>query len=438
MSDRLPPQASESERALLGCLLRHPEKLSDLRDVLTVDDFYFHCHQRVYSAILCRADSHRPFDLLGVRDELASRGELADVGGDVYLAELCGDGVYGHEWHAGRVRDASARRSAIRAAAELIESAYLGTAAADELVERARGDLDQIATRSAGSESVPIAEAFNQLLDEIDARVRGDRRSGTATGFTETDRALCGGLPTGCLTILAARPSVGKTSWACHVSRNVCGRGGSVLFVSLEQPTPELTERLTAGAADVSGRRIRTGILEGRHHDRISKAGDQIRAWRMRVSDRTGRTAGQIAAGVRSDKRKMKSVDLVAVDYLNLVKADNPRVTRNEQIGASATRLREMARELNVPVLLLCQLNREAAHNDSGPPKLHQLRDSGEIEQVADVVLFLHRTGPIPTAGACDQLELHVAKHRNGPLGVVKLEHESRVYTFAEVTGIPG
>lgn len=432
MSDRLPPQARESERSILGCLMRFPEKLPDIRDMIGVEDFYFDAHQRVFAAILARADARRPFDLLGVRDELIARKEMEDVGGEVGLANLTDTSSYAHEWSVGRIRDASVRRAAIRAAAELIESAYLGSGPAEDILERARGDLDRLANRAGGCESVAIGDAFNQLLDEIDARVRGDRPSCVPTGFAETDRILCGGLAAGSLYILAARPSVGKTSWACHASRNVCGQNRSVLFVSLEQPTRELTERLTAGAADVSGRRIRIGDLQDRHHDRISKAGDRIRAWRMRVSDRTGRTAGQIAAGVRGDRRKMNGLDLVVVDYLNLVRPENPKVNRNEQTGASATRLRDMARELNVPVLLLCQLNREAAHNDSGPPKLHQLRDSGEIEQVADVVMFLHRTGPIPTAGARDQIELHVAKHRNGPLGVVKYEHESRIYTFSE------
>lgn len=431
--DRLPPQAKEAERELIGCLLRHPEKLSDVRDLVSADDWYFDGHRRVYGSILRLADSGRPFDLVGVRNELQGRGELADVGGDEYLADLSGAGGYAHEWNVKRIHDAAVRRESIRAAAELIESSYSGSAPADQLLEELRGRLDRLANRVAGCESIPIADAINQLLEDIDRRARGEAPSGTPTGFAETDANMCGGLPPGGLIVLAARPSVGKTSWACHVTRNVCQRGGAVLFVSLEQSRGELTERITAGDAQVNGKRLRTGQLEPRHHQAISQSANRTRSWRMRIDDKRSRTAGQIAAGARTAKRKLGGLDLVVIDYLDLVWPDNMKATRNDQVGTSTRRLRDMAGELNCPVLLLCQLNREAAGEDKGPPRLHHLRNSGEIEQHADAVLFLHRVGPVPTAGMKDALELHIAKQRNGPLGVIEYQHESRVYTFAEM-----
>lgn len=429
--DRLPPQDRASEQAVLGFVLRHPDRFPDVRDALAGDDFYFDCHQRIFASLVRLHDARRPLDLLAVRADLAGRGDLENVGGEIYLAELSGAAGCSCEAAVGRVRETATRRAMIRVAEELVNDAYAGSAPADELLEDARSQFDRLANRVGAVESVTIAEVINDLLGEIDLRVAGKRRSGLETGFGETDRTLCGGLLVGGLTVLAARPSVGKTSLACHVSRNVCGRGGAVLFVSLEQQRLELGERITAGDAGVSGRRIRTGELESRHHDRISRAADRIRPWRMRVNDRRGQTAAQIASGARTAKRKLGGLDLIVVDYLDLVRPENGKVTRNDQVGESTRRLRDMAGELNAPVLLLCQLNREAA-GDTGPPKLHHLRNSGEIEQHADAVLFLHRTGPIPSTGARDELELHVAKQRNGPLGVIPMEHESRVYTFAE------
>jgi replicative DNA helicase len=205
-----------------------------------------------------------------------------------------------------------------------------------------------------------------------------------------------------------------------------------VLVVSLEQPRRELTERLTAAASGVDGRLLRSGRFGHDEAKRVAAAADRLRGWRLRVNDFATQTAGQIAAGARRARRDLKGLDLIVVDYLDLVAADNPKANRNEQTGASCRRLREMARELAVPVVCCCQLNRDAA-GENELPKLHHLRNSGEIEQHADAVLFLHRSGAWQP-GRPDRVELHVAKQRNGPKASLQLDHRSELYTFEEAS----
>lgn len=410
--------------------MRYPDKLEEVRDVIGVDDFYYDAHQKIYGSILRLNDKSLPIDIVGVGKDLEAAKQIDDVGGVLYLAELVGECGFNHEWHVHRMQEAALRRGLIHSAVESANESYAGSAPAGELLDRSQERLERLAARGIGPEATPITEAVNRTLDTIDARVRGERDPGLPTMFTHLDSILCGGLGVGQLTTLAARPSVGKTSFALHVTRNVCAVGKSVLVVSLEQPEQELTERLLAGVSGVNGGRIRQGKFRQEDTARLGQAADAIRSWKLLVSDRPTQTAGQIAAGARRSRRKARGLDLVVVDYLGLVESDNRKANRNEQVATSVRRLRAMARELNVPVLLCCQLNRDAA-GDQNPPQLHQLRESGEIEQVSDAVVFLHRTGRNPDGE--DMIQVRVAKQRNGPTANVEFVHETSVYSFREV-----
>lgn len=430
-TDGLYESDREAEAVFLGTLLRNPDEITDARDMLPVEALGQDPHQRVYRALIRLRDRRAPVDLGSLRTELATAGEADDVG-DEFLGELPALGGTAPALSAriDQLRSLALARDLRRVAGELAYECDHPAGSPEERLERAQQSLARLAEGMVGTDATPFGEVVGRLFDEIDARRSGLRRAGTPTGFAQFDDLLCGGLPTGALTILAARPSVGKTSFAGNVTRNAAARGAAVLFVSLEQQQLELAERVMAGEARVNGKRIRTGDLDAEHVERLTVAADRARTWRLWVNDLTGLTSGQIAAGARRTKRRAKGLDLIVVDYLNLVRPENAKQNRNEQTGASALRLRDMARELGVPVLCLCQLNRAAAH-DTDPPKLHHLRDSGEIEQHADVVVFLHRAEPWQP-NRPDPIELHVAKHRNGPLGVVKMDHDSRVYTFTE------
>jgi replicative DNA helicase len=409
--------------------MRYPDRVEVVRDEVLVEAFYFDAHQKVYDAILDLAARRQPFDLVAVAEELRTRGQLEDVGGEDYLAELSGAGTFNHEWSAKVVLDKAIFRDVIHSCDESSSDAYAQSGPAEEVLNQAQARLERIAARGIGPDATPIDQSVNRALDIIDQRARGERTPGRPTGYPDLDTVLCGGLGIAQLTTLAARPSVGKTSFGLNVTRHGCEAGASVLFVSLEQPEQELTERLLAMVSGVPSHRIRQGKFKAGDADRLSAAADDLRRWRLKVIDRPGQTARQIAAAARRVRRKAQGLDLIVVDYLSLVEPENYKANRNEQTGASARRLRAMARELGIPVLICCQLNREGA-DEKTAPRLHHLRDSGEIEQVSDVVLILHRTGR--GSDGNDAVQVHVAKQRNGPLGIVEFRHETAVFTFRE------
>ncbi len=422
------------ERDFLGVLVKWPDEIADARDQVQPSDLHHDAHQKVYAAILAMYDRKERIDAAGLMNHLRLAGQFDDVGVELF-ADLAG--YSGTAMHMAknieRLLSLSLGRGLRYALAEAMGEIENPTGPPEELLDRTMAKLDKLTARCVGSTATPVSVIMSNLLTEIDLRRAGKARTGVPTGFHALDEIFCGGIPNG-LTILAARPSVGKTAFALHLSRNICSDGGGVLFVSLEQPEMEVGERLAAGASGVPGSAIHSGRVDYHQAQRITDAADKVNRWRMWAIDNPVQTAGQISAGARRMRRKAGRLDLIVVDYLNLIRPENPKATRNEQVGASATRLREMARELQVPVLLLCQLNRGAADGD-GVPKLHQLRDSGEIEQVADAVVFLHRAAPWQP-NTPDKIELHVAKHRNGPLGMVTFDHDSKVYTFAEGTPI--
>ncbi len=428
-SDRLPPQSRNAERALLGFMSRYPSKADEIFDAVCAEDLYFDPNRKIFDVLRSLHSRQQPLEPTAIVQELRDRKQLEDVGGEVYIAEMTDNATASPEFYVDVIRQKALRRGMIHAAVDVANESYDESSSADELLDRAQAMFVQLAARGSGLEATPIVDMVNRSLETIDARIRGERAPGLATGFSELDEALGGGLLRGGMTILAARPSVGKTTLAMQVARNACEAGQRVLFVSLEQPEQELSERFLSCVARVPGTNLRRGRIRSVDAERLSSAADSIRHWRLHVNDRPAQTAREIATCARMTKRKTGGLDLIAVDYLGLVEPENRKLNRNEQTGASARRLRDMARELNVPVLLCCQLNRDAA-DEKNAPRLHHLRDSGEIEQVADAVLILHRKAR-GTEGS-DSIELHVAKQRNGPLALIEFSHETATYTFRE------
>jgi replicative DNA helicase len=430
--------ASEAERDLVLSLANVPAELPETRDRLRVNDFHTACWMFVYGAMLRLHDLRQPIDAAGIHEQLRQSGELSDVPKDVLIDLAQGVGGTMVASYVDRVLSLSLLRGlthAVAATVSEIEDQHR-SGSPEELLANAQARLDALANRVAGSASVPIDEAVGRAFTDLDARMAGTKRAGVPTGYPQLDDELGGGFQEGHLVIAGARPSVGKTSWALNVSCNICSAGGAVLFVSLEQPEQDLTNRILAKEGKVNGQNIRAGKINQDEVRRLSEAGDAVRPWRWRlqINDRPGQTAAQIATAARRAKRKVQRLDLIVVDYLQLVAPENTRANRNEQVGHTTRRLRDMARELNVPVLLLCQLNRAA--EECEVPRLHHLRDSGEIEQHSDLVAFLHRVEP-RQPGRADVIDLHIAKQRNGPLGAVRFEHEGSTFTFIEANGIP-
>jgi replicative DNA helicase len=418
------------ERALLGSILRSPELFGEVADVVQIGDFGTAHHQMIFGAMQSAVERRLVPTAVIVMDELV-RSKNTDVSA-VDVAEILNDGGTAATVPSliSRLQAHALQRNLRYAVVDMARDVESPDVAPEELLDRSQARLDRLSARSSSGQSKTVAETLAAVSDEMDQIERGEVSPGLLTGFAGLDETLGGGLPIGQTTIIGARPSVGKTSLAMHIARNVCSRGGAVSFFSLEQRANELTYRILAAEARIPMRTLRSAGKSQRDMQTLGEAMERKSQWRMRINDCASLTAMDIAAGARYDRRKLNGLDLVVIDYLQLI------TPRNEQVGVSARRIANMARDLNVPVLLLCQLNRAATDQDK--PALHHLRDSGETEQVADVVLFLHRS-ELQQPKQRDKIDLIVAKQRNGALAMRQMEHEGWFFTFHETAeGIPG
>lgn len=421
------------ERKLLGCVACYPNELAEVLEQVRVDDFYHDAHRRIFSS-LARLHARRAVvDVSTILGDLQLAGELHHLGENaaVYLADLT-DGTRGTAMaipgFVDRLLEHALDRNFHHTAAEILSSAENPDGPPGERIDRAQAKLDALQTRATGVVNHPAPEVVGQMADEYDRRSRGEVAAGTPTGFPLLDEALAGGLPVGQVATLGARTSVGKTSFALAVTRNVCEAGGCVLFVTMEQRRRELMERLWAATSGVPHILIKQGRGDVNERGRLGDAISQLQKWNLDIHDDSRRSALQIAAACRKSKRSRGGLDLIVIDYLDMIEPEDPRANLNVSTGNNIRRVRYIAGELDVPILLLCQLNREAG--DDGPPKLSHYRNSGEIEQVSDVALMLHQKGGID---GDLQVNVCVKKQRNGPRPEIEFRHTAAVYTWREI-----
>jgi replicative DNA helicase len=431
---RLPPHNREAERSVLGAMIQWPETITDWRDRLAPDRFYFDAHQKIATAIYSLYDHSKPIDLITVELALKTAGHLEDTGGAVYLAEMFEAAGFNCDYHAQIVLDKAGYRELAHLAFTAAALAHDQAEPISEAIGRLHAELDRIDGHRATASGITIQESARIVLDNIDARRRGERPACLPTGFPVLDDLLCGGLRNGGLTVLAARTSRGKTALALTFARNVCAAGGGVVFFSLEQAHDEITERNFAAIASVSGRRLQSGDMRDEHAKAVLRANDHIQPWRFITDDRRNLNATQIVSAARRHLKKIGGRVLVVVDYLSLIRSEDPRAPRYQQVGDTVRKLRAMAGTLGVPVLLLAQLNREAEVCEV--PEVHHIKESGDVEQDADAILLLHQVTD-DQGQASDDFRLFVAKQRNGPKGEVSLARTPETFIFEEATGIP-
>lgn len=432
MTDRLPPHNQDAERGVLGGILRDPDELSTVQQIIRAENFYFDAHQKIFQAICELADEHQPLDLVMLHERLNKNKVLEDVGGVEYLSDLWESVPTGAnaEYHARIVRDTAMVRSLIHAGTEMLRDAYDRTQSADELVSQAERKVMDIARAGMVGETRTLNQAVLEALSRIDSRAGKDPSdlsiSGLPTGYHDLDQILAG-LHNSELVIIAARPSVGKTAFALNIVRNVVADHGAdspvVLFVSLEMARVELAERLLCCQSRVDSHKVRKGHLNSDDIQKLMDAGDSLRRARLYLDDTPTRSMIQIAATARRIQKKHErdgGLRLVVIDYLQLIEPENRRDPRQEQVAQISRRLKFLARELEIPVIALAQVNRASEDRQDHTPRLSDLRESGSLEQDADTVMILHRPGRF--GGEEDKvLEVHVAKQRNGPTGEITL-----------------
>jgi len=413
------PHNLEAERAILGAVLMDNQRIGDALTFVGPVDFFREAHRRIFRTMAGLSERREAIDLLTLKEELGRTGELDDVGGPAYITALV-DGVpHGTnvEHYARIVLEKAKLRQLIAGANKLLKEAYEGQEDADAVLERAEKTILGLADRtiSVGFESMrSIAPRALEVLERAHAN-RG-AVSGVPTGFTDLDN-LTRGLQPGTLVVLGARPGMGKTSFAQNVAHNAAAQGCFVGMFNLEMPNEELFIRQIASHARLDSHRLQSGYVGDREWSRISEAIAHL-ADAPVYSDETA------AIGifeVRSRARRLKAehgrLDLIILDYLQLMSTGGEYGSRALEIGAITGALKALAKELKVPVLLLSQLNRDQEKRGARP-KLSDLRDSGSIEQDSDIVMFLYRA---ENSDEPNVTELIVAKHRNGPVGTIKL-----------------
>ncbi|HET6882368.1 MAG TPA: replicative DNA helicase, partial [Pirellulales bacterium] len=424
--DRLPPQNLEAEQGVLGSLLLDPEMCDEVAMLLQPGDFYLPAHQSLFGHLLAMHNDGLRIDTTLLVERLNKHDDVEMVGGLAYLAEVAdavptaANGTY----YAQIVRDKATLRSLIHASTEIIRDAFDQSLEGREMLARAEEKIFRILEDQGTGELAPLQDVLAEAMTRIDQRLtKGAGVGGMPTGFSDLD-GMTGGLHEGELVILAARPSMGKTALATNIADHVAiGGGRTTLFVSLEMSRMELAERMLCAHGRINGHKLRNGIIAPTDRTKLTAAFAAMSSAPLFIDDTPSRTMTEIAATARRLKRR-EELAMVVIDYLQLIEPDNPRDPRQEQVAKIARRLKALARELKVPVLCLAQLNRQAEVTKDNRPRLSHLRESGAIEQDADVVMFVHRdeyycTNEEDKAQVAGQADLIIAKQRNGPTGDV-------------------
>jgi replicative DNA helicase len=436
-ADRTPPHSNDAEAAVLGGIMLDERAFDKVRTMLTPDDFYREQHRIIYSAMCQLADRSQPVDIVTLASELRVMGKLADVGGALYLSELnMRTPTAAHiEHHSRIVYERSLKRQTIMAGMLLISDAYDPGIDAFDLVDRAQRSVLELGAKRAASPYRTAAQIAKAALDEYE--LRADRHakglpSGVETGLRELD-VILGGFQKSDLIILAARPSMGKTAMATTLMRRLVTGGSGRLPVgvglfSLEMSAQQVFDRLVSAESGIDGMRIRQGDLSKAEWENVIEATTRLAASPMVVDDSTSLTI----LDVRAVARRMvteQNVGLIIIDYLQLMAGTGARTEQNREreIAVISRGLKQLAKELDIPVIALSQLNRSVESRGDKRPGLADLRESGAIEQDSDVVMFVHRPEYYglmvdehgrPTEGVA---EIIVGKQRNGATGTARL-----------------
>jgi replicative DNA helicase len=417
-----PPNDKEAEKGVLGSLLRDNHLVADVVRKLRAEDFYHFAHQKIFEGLTELCNQGKPADPVTLADFLNEKQLIADIGGHAYLVDLWDSAptLGNAEHYADIIRQKSIVRNLIHSCTEIQKDALDQSLPAEELLGSAERRILEIAELGVRDHTRTLQQAIEEAYDRLDARKRHGASSGIATGYIDLDN-LTAGLQNDELVVLAARPSVGKTSFALNVIRHVIvEEARSVLFVSLEQSRIEIAERLLCCHARVDSHKVRKGNLSADDMDKLISAGEVLSQSKLFIDDTPGQNMLRIAANARRLKHR-HDVGLVVIDYLQLIDPDSRRDSRQEQVAAISRRLKFLARELHIPVVALAQVNRSSEDRQDHRPRLSDLRESGAIEQDADTVMMLHRPELHEPGQHEGIIEVIVAKQRNGPTGEATL-----------------
>ena len=434
---RIPPQNVEAEQSVLGSLMLDSNAVMKVGDFLTHRDFYKGTHKAIYSAMMDLVNRTEPIDILAISNRLREKGDLEKAGGQAYLAELVNSvptaSNVNHYAHI--IQQKRILRDLIEASYDIAQLGYKEDEDIDEILDQAEKRIFGISEKSLRQNFTAVKASLEEAFDRIDrlTNQKGEPR-GVQTGFLDLDNILAG-FQKSDLIILAARPSLGKTSLALDIARNAAlQKGAKVGIFSIEMSREQLVDRLISAQSDVNLWKIRTGNLSSTGEDndfmRIQNALGVLSEASIFIDD----TPSPTVIHMRAMARRLQSehgLDLIIVDYLQLMQPRSGTDNIVQQVTEISRALKALARELNVPVLALSQLSRAVEQRSPQIPRLSDLRESGSLEQDSDVVMFIYREDRDKQDSEKKNIaEIHVAKHRNGPLGKVSLYFDESITSF--------
>jgi len=436
---RLPPQSLESEKAFLGAIMIRPEAMIDSSDAISPEAFYAEKHRLIYRAALALFNKSEPVDVESVRAKLSDEGILEQIGGMAYLAELAADvpAASNARHYATQVQKKYMLRSLIDAGEYVAELGFDEAPDIEETLDKAEKKVYEVTAAPTLTKFVSMRETLGAAWEHyVHLQENKDASRGVRTGFKDLDNLLAG-LQKSDLIILAARPSMGKTAFALDIARQAAVQHGTVVGIfSLEMAAQQLVDRMIAAEAKVNAWDWRTGRIKDGSDDfsRIRDAYDRLTNAPIFIDDQPGANILKMRATARRLKRE-HGLGLLIIDYLQLMAPTNTRASDSlvQQVTEISRSLKILAREMDVPVLALSQLSR-AVEQRRGKPRLSDLRDSGSIEQDADVVMFIHRDDKMNEDSDRPNIaEILVEKHRNGPVGKIELFYNDKQTTFQDL-----
>ncbi len=435
-SDRVPPQDEGAEQSVLGAMLLSKDAIADVVEVVRGSDFYRPAHELIYEAALDLYGRGEPVDAITVSAELTRAGDLARVGGGVYLHTLVASVPVAANagYYAEIVREKAILRRLVAAGTKIVQIGYAGEGQVDDVVDRAQAEVYGVTDRRASEDYAPLSDLMELTIDELEAIGNRDgAMAGVPTGFAELDE-LTNGLHAGQMVIVAARPAVGKSTLGLDIARSASIRHGltSVIF-SLEMSRTEITMRLLSAEARIPLNHMRNGKMSDDDWNKLVRKMGEVSEAPLFIDDSPNLTMMEIRAKARRLKQR-HDLRLIVVDYLQLMTSGKKVESRQLEVSEFSRQIKLLAKELEVPVVAISQLNRGSEQRTSKRPLLSDLRESGSLEQDSDMVILLHREDIYEKdSSRPGEADLIVAKHRNGPIADLVLAFQGHYSRFVDM-----
>jgi replicative DNA helicase len=435
--DRTPPQDVQAEQSVLGAMMMSKDAVANVVEVLKGRDFYRPAHELIFDAILDLYAKGEPADPITVAAELTRRGEIGRVGGHIYLHDLLSSVSIAANagYYATIVREKAVLRRLVEASIRIAQMGYEGTGEVADIVDQAQQTIYNVTDGKTSEDYKPLSELIEPTWNELEAIAsRGGRLAGVPTGFAELDE-LTNGLHPGQMIIVAARPAIGKSTLALDFARSAAIRNNLTTAVfSLEMSASEIMTRLLSAEAGLKLHSLRTGKLTDDDWERLSKVTSRIENAPLYIDDSPNLTMMEIRAKARRMKQRY-DLKLVVIDYLQLMSSGKKVESRQVEVSEFSRQIKLLAKELGIPVIAISQLNRASEQRTDKRPLLSDLRESGSLEQDADMVILLHREDAYNRDDRPGEADLIVAKHRNGETRTVTTAFQGHYSRFVDLAG---